>query len=234
MPIAVSGVSFQLLATDAPTGLVGTIAVQILDGATVLVARDDAGIVEAPAGSGDYVATRTVTQPGGPYRVVWDDGTEFWEADEPELRVLVASEIAYRPAVEEVADRAYARALDENGNRGTFTTDPTPAQVETLIDDAVAIVVAAIGATVPSALLAAAKYAVICRVAMAIERGFIPENTDSGDSAYQAWQDEYDAAIAALTIGMSADQPNRARFVSIPIVPANRPTRIDPVTLDLL
>jgi hypothetical protein len=60
----------------AATGLVGTVAVQVLDAAgTVVIARSSAGIVEAPAGSGVYIATRTAPATAGAYTVLWDTGT---------------------------------------------------------------------------------------------------------------------------------------------------------------
>lgn len=168
---------------------------------------------------------------------VWEGELSWGTSDgigEASFRLYVFDEIGYRPTVDDVAARVYARALDENGNRGTFSTDPSPDQVDTLIDDAVAIVAATIGGVeIAKTHWPAATYAVICRVAMAIERGFVPENTDSGDSAYAAWLGEYNAAINALTIGLNADQPNRPRYVSIPIV-APGVLNIDRTTLDLL
>src|ERR1035437_1156467 len=73
-------------ATIAPStdptrsGLVGTIGIQIVQGAVTLVARTTAGIVESPAGSGIYTATLTAPTTAGDYLVVWDTGggTPTW------------------------------------------------------------------------------------------------------------------------------------------------------------
>lgn len=60
----------------APTGLVGTMGIQVLDNkGAVVIARTTAGIVEAPAGSGSYIATLTAPSTAGTYVVVWDDGS---------------------------------------------------------------------------------------------------------------------------------------------------------------
>lgn len=170
---------------------------------------------------------------------VWE-GELTWGADdeigETGFRLYVKTDIGYRPSVADVSARLYARTLDENGNRGVFndTTTPTADHVEQLIDDAVAIVESTVGdRRIPQAHWAAATYAVICRVAMSIERGFLPETTDENFSSYRAWLGEYNAAIEALRIGMSSDQPNVARYNSIPMV-APRALRIDPVTNELL
>lgn len=62
---------------SAPTGLVGTVGIQIINTANgaVVTPRTTAGITEIPAGSGAYYAK--VTAPGSPgtYSIVWDTGT---------------------------------------------------------------------------------------------------------------------------------------------------------------
>lgn len=68
--------TIDLEMTGAPTGLVGTVSVEIVaaDGTTVVYPTTTAGIVESPAGTGRYVAT--VTRPAaGEYFVIWSDGT---------------------------------------------------------------------------------------------------------------------------------------------------------------
>jgi hypothetical protein len=72
---ATAGTTFEATADQAPTGLVGTIGVQIQDGqGTAVLARHTTGIVEAPAGSGIYTATMTAPAVAGQYVVVWDTG----------------------------------------------------------------------------------------------------------------------------------------------------------------
>ncbi len=69
------GASFEASVSNAPTGLVGTIGVQILDGAGgTTVTRSTAGIVEFPAGSGNYQVTLTAPSTRGSYQILWDEG----------------------------------------------------------------------------------------------------------------------------------------------------------------
>lgn len=70
------GQSFEATTSGAPTGLVGTIGVRLLDnaGGTTL-ARQTSGIIEDPAGSGSYTVTLTAPAAAGQYRVFWDLGT---------------------------------------------------------------------------------------------------------------------------------------------------------------
>jgi hypothetical protein len=67
---------FDTVLVGAPTGLAGTVGVQVLDGDTdtVVTARTTAGIIESPSGSGSYVTTLTSPADAGGYRIVWDSG----------------------------------------------------------------------------------------------------------------------------------------------------------------
>jgi len=163
----------------------------------------------------------------------WGVGDDIGESP---FRLYVFEDIGYRPSVADVSARLYARTLDTNGNRGVFneTTSPTADQIDVLIDDALAIVTSTVGGRlIPKAHWPSATYAVICRVAMAVEREFLPETSNDDFSSYRAWLGEYNVAISALTVALSSDQPNVARYTSIPIVPP-RQTLIDPVTNELL
>lgn len=68
--------SFDSTTQNAPTGLVGTIGVRIIDqpAGTTVTARTTTGIAEQPAGSGIYSATLTAPATAGTYLVVWDTG----------------------------------------------------------------------------------------------------------------------------------------------------------------
>src|SRR4051794_23381022 len=70
------GVTFETTLSGAPTGLVGTLGIRILDnaGGTAL-ARTTAGIAEFPAGSGFYAVTLTAPSTAGQYTVMWDTGS---------------------------------------------------------------------------------------------------------------------------------------------------------------
>ena len=84
------GASIAAVLSNAPTGLVGTLGVQILDstGAPV-VARTTAGIVEKPVGSGEYIATLTAPVTVGSYIVFWDHGIEPGATADEELIVTL-------------------------------------------------------------------------------------------------------------------------------------------------
>jgi hypothetical protein len=75
MIYAAPGATFTIRLNDAPTGLVGTLGVQVFDSEEVVViARTTAGITEFPAGSGQYVTTLKAPSTAGAYIVFWDDG----------------------------------------------------------------------------------------------------------------------------------------------------------------
>jgi hypothetical protein len=73
---AVASAPFVAFAQDAPTGLTGTLGVQVLNvNDTVVVARTTANIVELVAGSGIYQwSCAAAPSAPGPYVVVWDTG----------------------------------------------------------------------------------------------------------------------------------------------------------------
>lgn len=128
----------------------------------------------------------------------------------------------YTPTVDEFAVRVYARTVNTSGVPvGTFddTTIPTGAQAQILIGDAAAMVSSQIGADLPEVVWPIAKYAVIARAAMGLERSFYKEeaSTEAGP-IYQAWEAEYQAAMLAVKTVLDVDQPNRPRFGSIALV----------------
>jgi hypothetical protein len=71
------GATFHSSLDNAPTGLVGTVGVQIIrkSDEAVVTARTTAGIVESPAGSGRYVATLVAPAVKADYTVFWDTGS---------------------------------------------------------------------------------------------------------------------------------------------------------------
>lgn len=75
MIYAAPGTSFLARVQGFPTGLTGTVGVQILDAlGAVAVARITAGVTESPAASGSYIATLVAPATAGDYSVFWDDG----------------------------------------------------------------------------------------------------------------------------------------------------------------
>jgi hypothetical protein len=124
----------------------------------------------------------------------------------------------YRPSIEEIGARMYARTLDADGKRyGTFTagTIPTATAVSQLIDDALATVEAAVGQNLDGEFLTSAKTCVIYNTAMLIELSYFPESTDSGDSAYKAYEARYEDTLKHLKEALDEDRPGDKRIVSI-------------------
>lgn len=71
---------FEAIAEVGITGLVGTISLQILDNqGAVVSAASTAGIIESPAGSGFYQATRTAPGTQGQFSIVWSEDGSFAE-----------------------------------------------------------------------------------------------------------------------------------------------------------
>lgn len=67
------GTSFEATTRHPDSGLVGTIAVRIMDGlGATTTARTTDDIIENPAGSGIYTATLQAPVPVGTYTIVWD------------------------------------------------------------------------------------------------------------------------------------------------------------------
>jgi hypothetical protein len=67
--------SFEAVVQGFPTGLTGTVGVQIVDNVGgVTVARTTTGITETPSGSGIYTKTLAAPSSAGQYTVVWDKG----------------------------------------------------------------------------------------------------------------------------------------------------------------
>jgi hypothetical protein len=72
---AIADAPFVAYTEDAPTGLTGTIGVQVKDANdNVVVARTTEGITEVAAGSGIYQWNATAPQQPGPYVIIWDTG----------------------------------------------------------------------------------------------------------------------------------------------------------------
>src|SRR5262245_32584611 len=69
--------SFEAIAEIGIAGLVGTIALQIQDNqGNIVVASSTAGIIESPANSGFYQATRSAPANLGQYSLIWsEDGS---------------------------------------------------------------------------------------------------------------------------------------------------------------
>lgn len=88
MIITRPGAVFEASTPPIDSGLVGTIGVRIMDGqGATTTARSTDAIVETPAGSGIYVATRTA--PGaGDYLIAWDTGGDAPQYLSEDLRSI--------------------------------------------------------------------------------------------------------------------------------------------------
>ena len=214
-------------ATGFAAGLAGSgIWIRALDSADqVIVTRTTAHVVERIVGTGLYRATIPAPEGGWPastYTGLFDDGgTPIPDTTEYEVRAgytpAVPGEVV--PSLEEIGAHLDARTLAGGERQHTFNenTTPTGEQVLMFVDDAVGIVESAIGVPFPEAVWPAAKYAIICRVAMAVERSEYAPETDESDGAYQRWLAEYQVALASLSTAIDQNQPGKPRFGSLPI-----------------
>jgi len=183
------------------------------------------GITERVAGSGFYGVTISAPDggwPDGKYTGLFDDGgTPIPDTTEYEVRAGYTPPApgGFIPSLEEIGAHLDARTLAGDERQHTFNEDTTPTgdQVLMFVDDAVGIVQSAIGVEFPEAVWPAAKYAVICRVAMAVERSEYAPETDESDGAYQRWLGEYQVALASLSTAIDQNQPGKPRFGSLPI-----------------
>jgi hypothetical protein len=139
----------------------------------------------------------------------------------------------YRPSIEEIGQRMYARTLDSDGKRrGTFTatTIPNALAVGVLIEDSLATVEAAVGQDLDGDFLGTAKTCVIWHTAMLIELSYFPESSESGDSAYKAYEQRYEDTLKRLKEALTLDRPGDKRVVSLEMRSAVRGpgNRLDP------
>jgi hypothetical protein len=191
--------------TNLPSGLVGTLGVRLEDSEDgILQARTTAGFTEFAAGNYRKLITFP-EEAGWVYVVADDEGVEAIE----EFRITATPDAPtdWRPTVAQVAAilraRTYAEGSDEvdaGEEVGTFdnTTRPTSDQVEELIDLAVADVSMRVGVDIPEALRASAQRVAALRAASEIERSYLPEQTDSGQSIYQTLRLTYDEEVEKL------------------------------------
>jgi hypothetical protein len=124
----------------------------------------------------------------------------------------------YKPSIAEIGARMYARTLNKDGARtGTFTatTLPTATDVAALLEDALATVEAAVGADLDGDFLKSARTCVIYNCAMLIELSYFPESSESGDSAYKAYEQRYEDTLKHLREAIEQDRPGDKRVVSL-------------------
>lgn len=125
----------------------------------------------------------------------------------------------WTPVVADVAALLIARTkpTDAQTPAGTFNTNtrPTAAQVEELIDKAVAEVESRTG-TVPTAYEPQAINTAAIYAAMLVELSYFPEQIESDQSPYDRLKELFDAALAGLLTAIRGNSP-RLGLYSIPL-----------------
>lgn len=128
---------------------------------------------------------------------------------------------SYTATRDDVARKLKARTRNPQGALvGTFdnTTTISGTTVDEMIADATAMVAARIGTSIPDDKLWMARRAVAIRAAMDVELSFTPEQTAGDETAYGRLEQQYEEAIAALTVSLRGDEPGAAGFASVPVV----------------
>lgn len=196
--------------TNLPAGLVGTLGIRLEDSSNnILQARSTEDFVEFA--TGNY--RKWITFPeemGYVYVIADDDGVEAVE----EFKVTGTPDAPadWRPTVAQVGAILRARTytdgdvgeLEGGSEVGTFTnaTRPTGAQVEELIDLAVADITGRVAAEFPDYLMASAQRVTALRAAAEVERSYIPEQADGTQTIYQTLRMTFDEEVKQLQTNM--------------------------------
>lgn len=211
------GATFYPNLDGAPTGLIGTLAVTITrkSDSVVVSPRSTGEIVETPAESGHYVATRVGPEERGEYLITWDDGTGPTAIAFDDLVVTYdlpaesGSGASWAPTVAEVAALIRARTkIPGGGEAGTFTeqTRPTKAEVESIIGQAVDHVSAAIGGEpCNEQLTQSASAAAALLAAVIIETSYWPEQSENRGSAAARLEKLFDTRMKSLTAAVAEE-----------------------------
>jgi hypothetical protein len=211
MAYAQPGTTENAFLDGAPSGLVGTLTFKVITatGASSIT-ETTSGITEIVPG----VYRKQFTVPvSGEYLIVWHDGTTAITEE------LVVTETGHPPprntslvpTLGDVATLVRARTVDENGNRGAFTssTNPTDDQVDELIGRAVDEVRRRGGPTLAStddeSLIAAARELAAIRAAMLVELSYYPEQANEDSSAYARLKEMWDEQMGALLSSLTTD-----------------------------
>lgn len=221
---------------DAPSGLVGTLGLQIVDsnGATLL-ARTTDGIVELVAGRGQYRGRFVAPDIPGTHQLIWDTGGVDPVSRSEPLHVGDArppgGEVSWIPEIQDVGAvlRARTRSDVTGGEIGTFdeSTRPTGVEVEDFIDHAVAEMQLRLGADLPDRLLPFAQRLAAIRAAMSVELSYDPDRAEGEDSAYGRLRELFDQGMTALDRAVGQEDEPGVAFGSIRL---RSVMTVDPVT----
>lgn len=206
---------------NASTGLVGTLGVRMLrksDGVEVM-ARMTSKIVEAPAGSGHYVATLTAPEERGEYTILWDTGGALTSDNNAVDDLVVTYDIpagfsgsegpSWTPTVADVAALIRARTKIPGGaEAGTFTdkTRVTKVEAERIIAQAVDHVAAAIGGDpCNDQLRESAGAASAMLAAILIEQSYWPESAEARGSSAARLESLFNVRMKSLTAAVAEE-----------------------------
>ena len=192
--------------TNLPAGLVGTLGLRLEDSSNnVIQARSTADVVEFAVGN----YRKWITFPeemGYVYVIADDDGVEAVE----EFKVTGTPDAPseWRPTVAQVGAilraRTYAEGeeggLETGSEVGTFNhaTRPTDAQVEEEIDLAVADVTGRVASEFPEFLMLSAQRVTALRAACEVERSYLPEQIEAGQTIYQTLRLTFEEEVKQL------------------------------------
>lgn len=222
-----AGEQVEVTLEGVTPGLVGTVALAIVDReGTEVVARSTVGISEVDS-SGVYLAAREAPDDAGNYVLLWDTGLP--RADDntftEDLRVYEAPPFDFLPDASDIGAIMRARTQTDRGDElGGFTenTRPTEAEVTAMIFQAAAEMAGTIGSTFEDPdLRESVRSAVKMRTAMLVELSFWPEQV-AGDRSpyanYKAMFDEhYTDLKQAAAEGGAGDDPSVADNLKEPV-----------------
>lgn len=207
---------FEVLARYAPTGLVGTISVEVYDASdgSAVVPAGTAGVTEPRPHT--YRAVLTVMDVGT-FQVRWtyiDPATANEVVQEEEVRVTSLGAVTVPvgemlPEVIDVADLLQSRTRSTVGGAllHTFTdkTEPTDERVYRHIDKAYDRVRARTGPITDPDLIEEARQLVTLYAAMMVELTHYSEQINTDKSPYKELKKLYDEGMAALVESLGAE-----------------------------
>jgi hypothetical protein len=155
--------------------------------------------LDAPVDPGDYLLVWMTGDPEPPEFEAFLPLMVTAAALVADVDFPTVDEGAVRPAVEKIANLANARTAGGGGGEiSAFdeTTDPTAAQVETLIDDGVEAVLAQLPLRFSTDHYDRVRHAVALYTLILMEGSFFREQVDSGST--ELWRNLFSSAMASL------------------------------------
>lgn len=180
---------YEALFAAGVSGLIGTVALGLLDNQGAFTEPlSTAAIIETPAGSGIYAATRTAPDTEGQYTLLWSiDGTtapEQLSIDELRVTSSAPGDPVPPPAMYGTVAEAFRRAKIKN---------PTPEQQTAMQRDLVSASLEVNSEIDRVTDLAAAEYELATEVAL--ERAI--EHWQQGEMSFGIWEN----AVGPIVVG---------------------------------